>query len=102
MPVRTESSYACTFVNHESCQKSCVHDASRVRTNLLHDASLSLGEGDVSTRLVRDELDLNLSALASRLVIVIIVVVGGRCASSLDAARFSAAIAHGVLIEAGG
>lgn len=45
---------------------------------LLHDTGLSLGEGDVSPRLVLDELDLNLSSLPARLVIIIVVVVGSR------------------------
>lgn len=31
-------------------------------TDLLHDSSLSLAEGDVTTTLVLDELDVNLSA----------------------------------------
>ena len=42
---------------------------------LLHDASFSLGEGDVSTGLVLDELDLNLSALSSAFLIVIVIIV---------------------------
>jgi hypothetical protein len=45
-------------------------------TYLLHDAGLALGEGDVATRLILDELDLDLSALAAGLVIIIVVVVG--------------------------
>ena len=59
-----------------------------VTTNLLHNTSLSLGESDVTTRLVLDELDLDLSSLAARLVVVVVIVVGG-CgvggALSLDA-----------------
>lgn len=43
----------------------------------------------MATRLVRDELDLNLSSLASGLVIVIVVVVGGRGSRTLDAAVLS-------------
>ena len=46
------------------------------RAYLLHDTSLALGKGNVSTRLVGDELDLNLAALAAALLIVIIVVHG--------------------------
>jgi hypothetical protein len=41
---------------------------------LLHDTSLSLGEGDVATGLILDELDLDLSALTATLLIVIIVI----------------------------
>ena len=52
---------------------------------LLHDTGLALGEGDVSTRLVLDELDLDLPALAAGLVVVVVVVVGGR-ARALGAA----------------
>jgi hypothetical protein len=37
-----------------------------------------LREGDVSARLVLDELDFDLPALAAGLVVVVIVVVGGR------------------------
>ena len=48
-----------------------------LRTHLLHDTSFALRERDVSTRLILDELDLDLPSLAARLVIVIIVVVGG-------------------------
>jgi len=58
---------------------------------LLHDTSLSLGEGDVTTRLVLDELDFNLSSLAAGLVVVVVIVVGGRGvggALSLDASLF--------------
>jgi hypothetical protein len=54
-------------------------------THLLHDTGLALGEGNVSTRLVLDELDLNLPALAAGLVVVVVVVVGGR-ARALGAA----------------
>lgn len=67
---------------------------------LLHDTSLALRESNVSTRLVCDELDLDLSALASGLVIVIIIVVGGRGSLALDTATFDrVAIADGMLIE---
>jgi hypothetical protein len=52
--------------------------AAEAATYLLHDAGLALGKSNVSTRLVLDELDLNLSALASGLVIVVVVVVGSR------------------------
>ena len=43
---------------------------------LFHDPSLALREGDMPTRLVLDEFDVNLSSLASRLIVIIVVVVG--------------------------
>ena len=46
-------------------------------TYLLHDTSLPLREGDVPTRLVLDELDLNLPALAPGLLVIVVVVIGG-------------------------
>lgn len=61
-------------------------------TYLLHDASLPLGEGDVPTRLVLDELDLNLSSLtATLLVIIVIIVGGGRGSRSFGAPRLAIA-----------
>lgn len=56
------------------------------RADLLHDASLPLGEGDVTTRLVLDELDLDLSAFAATLLVVVIIIVTSHGGSgSLDA-----------------
>lgn len=52
--------------------------AKRAKTYLLHDSGLALGEGDVPTRLVLDELDLNLPALAAGLVVVVVIIVGSR------------------------
>jgi hypothetical protein len=57
-------------------------------THLLHDAGLALREGNVPARLVLDELDLNLPALAAGLVIIVVVVVGRR-ALALGAARIA-------------
>lgn len=54
-------------------------------THLLHDSRLALGECDMATRLVGDELDLNLSSLASGLVIIIVIVVGVRWTLAFDA-----------------
>jgi len=54
-------------------------------TNLLHDTSFALGEGDVATRLVADELDLNLATLAAALFVVVVIVVGRARARALDA-----------------
>lgn len=62
-------------------------------TNLLHDAGLALGEGDVAARLVANELDLDLAALAAALVVVVIVVVGSAGAGALDAATLDGSIA---------
>ena len=57
-------------------------------TDLLHDARLALREGNVPTRLVLDEFDVNLSPLSSRLVVVVIVVIGSSAhARTLDTAR---------------
>ena len=42
---------------------------------LLHNAGLALGKRDVSSRLVRDEFDVYLSAFSSRLVVVVVIVV---------------------------
>ena len=50
----------------------------KMTTYLLHDTRLALREGDVSTRLVLDELDFDLPALAARLVVVVVVVVRSR------------------------
>lgn len=66
-------------------------------TNLFHDAGLALGKSNVATRLVRDELDLNLAALAATLFVVIIIVVGRRRTLAFDAARLGgAAVAYRV------
>jgi hypothetical protein len=54
-------------------------------TYLLHDSGLAFAEGNVPARLVLDELDFNLPALAARLVIVVVVVVCRR-ARALGAA----------------
>lgn len=44
-------------------------------TDLLHDASLSLREGDVSSGFVLNEFDLNLAPLAASLLIVVVIIV---------------------------
>ena len=54
------------------------------QTYLLHDAGLALGKGNVATRLVLDELDLNLATLAAGLVVVVVVLF--LVARALDAA----------------
>ena len=65
-------------------------------TYLLHDTRLALGEGDVATRLVLDELDLNLAALTARLVIIVVVVVGG--GSSAGALALDTAVLGGAIV----
>jgi hypothetical protein len=56
----------------------------------------------VTTRLIRDELDLNLAALTAWLIIIIVVVVGGGRTLTLDTASIAAsdvvAIAHGMAV----
>lgn len=58
-------------------------------TNLLHDSCLALREGDVTARLIGDELDLNLASLTTWLVVIIIIVVGCGRAWTLDAASIA-------------
>lgn len=61
-------------------------------TNLLHNASLSLGEGDVSSGFVLNELDLDLAPLtASLLVIVVIIISCGGDTRTLGAAGLAVA-----------
>lgn len=105
MPVKTDNSYACGR-DREQLPEGRRRDAPPRSegwegTYLLHDAGLALGEGDVATRLVRDELDLDLPPLAARLVIVVVVVVGGRGTLALDAAVLArgAAVPDGVVVE---
>lgn len=70
-------------------------------TDLLHDARLALRECDVPTRLVLDEFDVNLSPLASRLVVVVIVVIGSSAHTrTLDTARIGTVAIVG-RVEAG-
>ena len=70
------------------------------QTYLLHDTGLALGKGDVTTRLVLDELDLNLSSLAAGLVVVVVIVVGSS-AGALDAAVLHAEGAIAVVVDRG-
>ena len=55
------------------------------RTDLLHNTSLALGKGDVSTRLVADELDLNLATLATALLVIVVLIVSSSLALALHA-----------------
>ena len=50
----------------------------REEAHLLHDPGFALGEGDVTTRLILNELNVNLPPLTARLVIIIVVVVRSR------------------------
>lgn len=47
----------------------------RSKAHLLHDAGFTLGEGDVTTRLILNELDIDLPPLTARLVIIVVVVI---------------------------
>lgn len=97
MPVKTDNSYACV----ESAICPC-RDARAIEddaTNLLHDTRLALRESDMATRLIGDELDLDLSSLASWLVIIIVVVVGSGWSLAFDSALV--AIAETVVVEGG-
>lgn len=71
-------------------------------THLLHDTSLPLGKGDVATRFVLDELDLNLATLTAALFIIIVVVVGSTDARALGAARLGTVASAGDEIVVGG
>ena len=69
-------------------------------TYLLHDTGLALREGDVATRLVLDELDLDLPALAAGLVFIVVVVVGSRTWALGAAVRIAAGqLAVAVVVE---
>jgi len=68
-------------------------------TYLLHDAGLALGEGNVPTRLVLDELDLDLSTLAARLIVVIVVVVLCSALALSTAAAIAEADAVAVVVQ---
>lgn len=50
-------------------------EIAQVEAYLLHNSSLTLGKRDVATRLVADELDLNLATLTAALLVIVVVVV---------------------------
>jgi hypothetical protein len=101
--VRTDNSYACDRrsvrkVLHRrelnGCEakfsfRVCASSHGGHVTYLLHDAGLPLAECDMSTRLVLDELDLNLSSFTAGLVIVVVVIVCGRRTRTLGATAFT-------------
>jgi hypothetical protein len=62
-------------------------------THLFHDTCLSLGKGDVATRFILDEFNLNLPSLTSRLIVIIVIIVG----SSAEARTFGASILDGTI-----
>lgn len=70
------------------------------KTYLLHDTSFALGKGNMPTRLVLDELDFNLSSLAAGLIVVVVIVVGSS-ARTLDAAVLHAERAISVVVDGG-
>jgi hypothetical protein len=75
--------------------------------DLLHDTSLALREGDVATRLVLDELDLDLATLTATLLIVLIVILtshGGSWALGTTgvAAGTGEVVTRRRLVKAGG
>ena len=85
-----------------------VNNATATRTGrgqyLFHDSSLALGEGDVATRLVCDELDLNLAALAAGLVVVVVLVVGSGAwalCAAVGIADIELAVAGAVVVDRG-
>jgi hypothetical protein len=81
VPVRTESSYA--WMRLLGRYRDAESDS-----HLLHDACLSLGKGDVTARLVLDELDLDLPPLTAALLVIIIVIVACHgCPGSFGASR---------------
>lgn len=77
------------------------------QTYLLHDTSLALGEGDMTTRLVADELDLDLAALTATLLVIVVIVVGRARAGALNAAGLANVVVVAVadsmrVVELGG
>ena len=55
-------------------------------TNLLHNTGLALGECNVPTRFVADELNLNLAAFTAALLVVVVIIVGRAGARAFDSA----------------
>ena len=78
-----------------------MRDIATGSTYLLHDTGLPLGEGDVATRLILDELDFDLAALTARLVVIVVVVLGAH-AVALGAAGVAVARLLQVIVLAGG
>lgn len=68
-------------------------------THLLHDTSLPFREGNVATGLVLDELDLNLSTLATGLIVIVVVVLGAQTAAFGDVVVSGAVASSRGLLE---
>lgn len=73
---------------------------------LLHDTCFSLREGNVTTRLVLNEFDLDLSAFSSALLIIVIIIIARHGSSwSLGASSVNAIasqiVAGGRMVKAG-
>lgn len=89
----------CDWMRCDAKREGC-------QTHLLHYTSFALGKGYVSPRFILDELDLNLASLASRFVVIIVVVVGRAGSLSLDAAILPGldpiAVANGIVVAGRG
>lgn len=66
---------------------------------LLHDTRLALRERDVATRLVGDELDLDLATLPAALVVVVIVAAGGGARAFYAPISIAGRAVSGMIIE---
>lgn len=90
------------YIHVDGCGACAMNALMPPATHLLHDAGLALGKGNVSTRLVLDELDLNLATLTAGLVVVVVVIVGGGgLALALDAAGLGVAVVELLFVVVG-
>ena len=88
---RVSKGSAMDQTNRESAMACRRRVQRKLATCLLHNASLAFGEGDVPSRFVLDELDVNLPSFATGLVIIVVIIVSSSThARPLDAARVSA------------
>lgn len=72
--------------------------AKKKSSYLLHNTSFALGKRNVSTRLIGDELDLNLSSLAAALLVVVVIVIVG-WALAFGAATLAWSAIAGVVVK---
>lgn len=86
----------------QTWQFTCGAEEEWDATNLLHDTSFPLGESDVPTRLVADELDLNLATLTTALIIVVFIVIRGTLSRTLDTATLGCTAIGLRIVEFGG